>query len=83
MDFQHVVADDELRTELLDRIDELTVASEGLGGESLEGLEGGPGAFGEVAPSTMEVAVRRSSAASQAARTKSKSNAVWSSSGRR
>jgi len=59
VDFQHVVADDELRTELLDRVDELTVVSEGLGGESLEGLEGGPGACREVAPSTLEVAVGR------------------------
>ena len=59
MDFRHVVADDELRTELLDRIYELTVVPESSGGESLEGLEGGPGAFGEVAPSSLEVAVRR------------------------
>jgi hypothetical protein len=59
MDFRHVVADDELRTELLDRIYELTVVPESSGDGSFEGLEGGPDAFGEVAPSSLEVAVHR------------------------
>jgi Trypsin-like peptidase domain len=60
MDFRHLVADDELRSELLDRIDELTVMpARGPGSEFLESLEGGPEAFREVAPSTLEAGVRQ------------------------
>jgi endonuclease G len=59
MDFRHIVADDELRTELLDRINELTIVPRNSAGASLEGLESGPDAFGEVAPSTLEAGVRR------------------------
>jgi endonuclease G len=61
MDFRHLVADDDLRIELLDRIDELTVVPRVSGGGSLEGLEGGHGAFGEIRPSTLETGVRRMS----------------------
>ena len=39
MDFQHLVADDELRTELLDRIDELTVVPRKSGNGIPEGFE--------------------------------------------
>lgn len=53
MDFRHLVADDELRAELLYRVGELAVAPSGPG--SLEGLEGGSAAF----RSTLEDGVRR------------------------
>jgi endonuclease G len=60
MDFRHLVADDELRSELLDRIDELTVMpARGPDSGSLESLEGGPEAFRQVAPSTLEAGVRQ------------------------
>lgn len=66
MDFQHLVADDELRTELLDRIGELIVVPRGSSDVSLEGFEVpsdafGSDAFGEVSPSALEAGVRQMS----------------------
>jgi endonuclease G len=59
MDFRHLVADDELRSELLDRLPELTVVPRLPAGGGLEGLEGGPPAFSEVPRSALEAGVRR------------------------
>jgi len=61
LDFQHLVADDELRTELLDRTGELTVVPSGSNDVSLEGFEVPSEAFDEVSPSALEAGVRQMS----------------------
>jgi V8-like Glu-specific endopeptidase len=59
LDFQHLVADDELRAELLDRIGELIVVPRGSSDVSLEGFDVPSDAFAEVSPSALEAGVRQ------------------------
>jgi Trypsin-like peptidase domain len=59
MDFRHLVDDDDLRAELLDRVATRTLMTEPSPGGGLEGFEGGSGSFRGVRPADLVDGVHR------------------------